>query len=98
MIDALGTKLPPEVASLVLRFLRHPTAELMNTHIEKYADRRERWENMCTKYQHKQWASNFTFPVSIFKERALRQKRKATLKGRPCLSDSHGPESSRSRQ
>ena len=61
MIETLESKVPPEVASIMFRFLKHPTAELLEPLIMTYDYRSMHWATLCKSNQQMHLAPKFVF-------------------------------------
>ena len=72
----MESKAPPEVLSIMFRFLRHPTAELLDPLLAKHADRKERWVKLCETRRRNDLENYFGFPLSVFTDIQIAKGRK----------------------
>ena len=76
MIETLESKVPPEVSSIMFRFLKHPTAELLEPLIMTYAYGRIHWATLCKSNQQMHLAQKIVFPLSVFTDIQITKGRK----------------------
>ena len=85
MIEVLESKAPPEVISIMFRFLKHPTAELLEPSLVKHADRTKRWEKLCEARRRGDLATHFGFPLSVFTDIKIAKGRRQGKEVREVL-------------
>ena len=77
MIETLESKVPLEVASIIFRFLKHPTAELLEPLIMTYDYRSMHWAMLCkSNHPSMHLAHKFVFPLSVFTDIQITKGRK----------------------
>lgn len=69
MYNILEEILPSEIATKVLTFSRHPTAELLVPHIDKYKQTIKKWEAWFAKKNMTMPEHKFQFTVHVLAKR-----------------------------
>ena len=69
-------KLPPEIAFKILKFSRHPVADLMEPLCEKHSIKMERWKAWCERTQRHDALKKDGFALFFFAERKVRRARR----------------------
>ena len=76
MIETLESKVPPEVASIMFRFLKHPTADLLEPLIMTFEYRSMHWAMLCKEDPQIHLTHKFVFPLSVFTDIKIIKGRK----------------------
>ena len=66
-------KLPPEIAFKILKFSRHPVADLMGSVLEKHEEKRTKLKAFCERNRRKDSSVNFDFSLYFFLDRKVRK-------------------------
>ena len=76
MIETLESKVHPEVASIMFRFLKHPTADLLEPLIMTFEYRSMHWAMLCKSNPSMHLVHEFVFPLSVFTDIKIIKGRK----------------------